>query len=322
MYNRLMRKAILILAVLVSCSTAAFCGPLEIHHINVGQGDCTLIVSPDGKTTVLIDAGDNGLGAKAVLPYLKKQKIDHLTYIFASHYDADHIGGLDEVIAGIGAKKIGTVYDRGAKPAPPTTVTYKDYARAAGADRKTLKLGQVINLRAGVSLICVAQNGVVTKKKPVPGAAANENNLCVGLLLTFKKFRYFTAGDSGGEKDGEYVDVETPVSGVIGHVNAMKVNHHGSASSSNSVFLKKLSPTVAMIDVGDDNRHSHPSQPALDRLVEAKCAIYQTEKGSGGKVSKPGCCTVAGGAIKLTTDGLSRFSVTCIGKPAKAFAIK
>lgn len=257
-----------------------------------------------------------------MLPYLKKLKIDRLTYVIASHYDADHIGGLDEVITGLGAKKIGTAYDRGTKPAPKPTSSYKDYAKAAGTRRKTLKLGQEISLGSGAFLKCVARNGTVKGKKTIAHSAENENNLCVALLLVHKRFRYLTAGDCGGKRSGVYVDIETPLSGVIGRVNAMKVNHHGSASSSNETFLSKLSPAVALIQVGNNNKHKHPSQSTLNRLVKAKCAIYQTEKGCGGKVSKPGCCTIARGAVKLTTDGLSKFSVTCIGKPARVFAIK
>lgn len=317
-----MRRLALLFPLVLLFTSAVFSGPLEIHHINVGQGDCTLVVSPNGKTTVLIDAGDNGFGTKSVLPYLKKLKIDRLTYVIASHYDADHIGGLDEVIEELGAKKVGTIYDRGVKDAPTAKPSYKDYARAAGIRRKTLKLGQEISLGSGAFLKCVALNGTVKGKRPVPNAAGNENNLCIGLLLVHKKFRYLTAGDSGGQRSGVYVDLETPLSGVIGRVNAMKVNHHGSASSSNAMFLKKLSPTVAMIDVGDKNKHKHPSQPALDRLVNAKCNIYQTEKGSGGCVSKAGRCVIAGGHIRLTTDGLSRFSVACGSKAAKVYAIK
>lgn len=316
-----MRRLALVFAVIVCFSNAGICGQLQIHAVNVGQGDCTLIVSPDGKTTVLIDAGDENRGTRSVLPYLRKHKIDHLSYVIASHYDADHIGGLDEVISGMGVRKIGAVYDRGSKPAN-VTGSFKDYAKAAHSRRKTLKLGQEISLGSGAYLKCVATNGTVKGKSPIPNASANENNLCVGLLLIHKRFRYFTAGDSGGKRSGAYVDLESPLAGVVGHVNAMKVNHHGSASSSNEVYLKKLYPAVAVISVGDKNRFKHPSQSALDRLVTAKCTIYRTEKGSGGRVSASGRDIIARGSIKLVTDGLSKFSVACGSKPPKSYPIR
>lgn len=316
-----MRRLALILVIVVWFSSAALCRQLEVHHIDVGQGDCTLILSPDGKTNALIDAGDEDCGTKSVLPYLKKHRIDHLSYVIASHYDADHIGGLDEVIKGVGVKKIGAVYDRGDKPSKSTTATFRRYSKAAGGCRKTLKLGQVISLGGGASLTCMAENGSIVKKKPIPNAAGNENNLCVALLLTYKRFRYCTAGDSGGKKSGPYVDLETPLAGAVGHVHAMKVDHHGSASSSNETFLKKLHPTVALIDVGTSN-YRHPTQSVLNRLVKANCTIYQTEKGNGGYISKQGCDIIAGGSIKLATDGQSKFSVVCGSKPAKSYPIR
>lgn len=316
-----MRRLALVFAIVLCLSNAGICRQLEVHAIDVGQGDCTLIISPDGKTTVLIDAGDEKCGTKSVLPYLKNRHIDHLSYVFASHYDADHIGGLDEVISGIGVKKIGVVYDRGDKPARSNTAAFKRYSKAADGRRKTLKLGQVISLGGGASIQCIAENGLIVKKTPISNAAKNENNLCVALLLTFKKFRYFTSGDSGGKKSGDYLDVETPMAGVVGHVSAMKVDHHGSASSSNDIFLKKLHPTVALIDVGNKNRFKHPTQSALDRLVKAQCTIYQTEAGNGGHAAAT-CDIIAGGSIRIATDGQSKFSVTCGSKPAKSYPIK
>jgi beta-lactamase superfamily II metal-dependent hydrolase len=303
-----MRKLGFILATLLVLSNAAFCQQLQIHHIDVGQGDCTLIISPDNKTVVLIDAGDNGCGDRFVRPYLTKIGVSQLKYVIASHYDADHIGGMDEVLISNDLTKIGTVYDRGDKPIPKPTYTMQSYKAAAKEHRKTLKLGQVINIGGGASIKCIAKNGVVLGKKAIPNAARNENNLSVVLLLTYKNFHYYTGGDSGGENISSYVDMETPVSTVIGHVDAMKVDHHGSASSSNNTFLNALHPTVAIIDVGTSKYH-HPTQDALNRLSEANCIIYQTEKGNGGTLTTTGSDYVTNGSIKITTDGEKQFNV-------------
>jgi len=105
-----------------------------------------------------------------------------------------------------------------------------------------------------------------------------------------------------------YVDMETPVSTVIGHVNAIKVDHHGSASSSNTTFLNALNPAVAIIDVGTSKFH-HPTQDALNRLSEANCIIYQTEKGNGGTLSTTGGDHVANGSVRITTDGEKQFRI-------------
>jgi beta-lactamase superfamily II metal-dependent hydrolase len=78
---------------------------LEIHCIDVGQGDCTLIVSSAGGT-FLFDAGNNGKGNNTVIPYLQGMGIEALDYIGASHYHADHIGGIDEVVSSLGIDSV------------------------------------------------------------------------------------------------------------------------------------------------------------------------------------------------------------------------
>ena len=76
---------------------------LEVHFIDVGQGDSTLIVC-DGET-LLIDAGDNNKGTTVQL-YLQKQGITELDYVIGTHPHADHIGGLDDVIEAFDIGKI------------------------------------------------------------------------------------------------------------------------------------------------------------------------------------------------------------------------
>ena len=312
-----MRKLGLILAAILVFSCAASCKPLRIHHIDVGQGDCTLIICPDNKTTVLIDAGDDGCGKRFVLPYLRKVGVSHLSYVFVSHYDSDHIGGMDEVIGGIGLKRVGKVYDRGDKPSPHGTSAVQSYKKAANGHRRTLKVGQVTDLGGGASIKCVAENGVVLGHGAVPKATGDENNLSVAWVLTYKHFRYFTAGDCAGQNSSPYVDMETPLASVVGRVDAMKIDHHGSATSVNTTLVGTLSATAAIIEVGTST-HNHPTQEALNRL-RGHSVVYATEKGNGGTLPS-GCEYVANEtgkptnpirSVLLTTDGTSTFTVHC-----------
>lgn len=282
-------------------SVACFAQQLEIHHIDVGQADATLIKSPTG-VTMLIDAGNNGDGTNIVLPYLSSLGITSLNYVASSHYHEDHIGGLDEVINGLGTSNIGAVYDRGSDNLP-TTGTFNDYAAAANATgrRYTVTLGQIIDLGGGVTLKCVATNGTVINYGTVSGATKSENDLSVGWVLTYNSFRYFTGGDLGGESSS-YADSETPLATQVGDVDVMKVDHHGSEYSTNQTFVNNLKPEVAIIEVGNGNTYFHPVQSTLDRLVNAHCYIYQTELGNGGTIPT-GKGVVANGNIVVKTSG-------------------
>jgi len=271
-------------------------GNLTVYVLDVGQGDSALVVSPDG-TVMLIDGGDNGKGTNVVLPYLKGLGVTHLNYIVASHYHADHIGGIDEVIKG-GISLAGLAYDRGGSYSGQT---YNDYVAAVGSKRTTITDGQIIDLGGGAQAKCIAVNG-----NGVPGAS-NENDLSVALVISFGNFDYFTAGDLSGETTSSYTDIETSVAPEVGDIEVCKVNHHGSGYSTNQYFLNTIKPEVSVFTVGD-NSYSHPAQEVIDRLAAVDSYMYLTEEGSGGTVP-PGKGKVVNGHIVITTDGVGDYAV-------------
>lgn len=276
------------------CTTTAQI--LTIHHIDVGQGDATLIRHSNGKT-VLIDAGNTGKGKNVVLPYLQTLGVTSLDYLIASHYHADHIGGLDEVIEGLSPDSVRFVFDRGGNSPLPATKAFSDYWLAAESINRhyQVALGQTIELSDNVSLRCLAVDGFVLGFGEVKNSRSDENNLSLAWLLSFKystegktyTFNYFTGGDCGGVT-GIYADLETPLAAVTGDVDALKINHHGSRYSTNQTFLDNLRPEAVVISVGDRNTYGHPTQETLDRLQNAPSVqfIYQTETGNGGTVPK------------------------------------
>jgi competence protein ComEC len=84
----------LLLTFLVFIVTLGLAQDLEIHFIDVGQGEAVLIRAPSGQN-VLYDGGDMGTSA---LEYLKYLGIENLNLVIASHNHADHMGGLPPVI--------------------------------------------------------------------------------------------------------------------------------------------------------------------------------------------------------------------------------
>jgi len=212
--------------------------------------------------------------------------VTKLNYIVCSHYHGDHLGGLDEVIYCLGVVNVDTVFDRGRdKPLPdnPGISEYETAANATGR-RKRIALGQILDLGGGVTMQCVATNGEVINYGTVSNATSSENDLSIGWLLNYESFQYFTGGDLGGDTT-YYADNETPLAAQVGDVDAMKINHHGSRYSTNHTFLDSLKPEVAFISVGDNNSYGHPTQTVLNRLVAARCFIYQTQLGAGGTVA-------------------------------------
>ncbi|MGD9403497.1 MAG: MBL fold metallo-hydrolase [bacterium] len=274
---------LLLIFALSACALLALSGPawssgaLEIHCLDVGQGDCTLIISPTGGT-FLFDAGYNGQGTGTVLPHLSSLGLTALDYISASHYHADHIGGIDEVVASLGIDSVRVaVLDRGWSY---TTQTYNSYASAVAAKRTTIYDGQVIDLGGGVTITCIAVNGNGQLSPPYDD---EENDYCVSLLVQYGAFDFWVAGDLSGVNSSYYHDIETSTSGQAGEVEVYRVDHHGSSSNSNSNLVGALSPEVSIISVGS-NSYGHPTQTVINRLVSADSYIYQTHTGSGGTI--------------------------------------
>ncbi|MFH1312308.1 MAG: MBL fold metallo-hydrolase [Candidatus Eisenbacteria bacterium] len=292
-----------VIAVLLLVPIAARCqGNLEIHCIDVGQGDCTLVISPTGGT-LLFDAGWNAMGNSVVIPYLQSLGITGLDYVCCSHYHADHIGGLDEVVNSLGIDSLRVAaLDRGWSY---TTLTYSDYAAAVAPKRTTILDGQIIDLGGGVTVTCIGVNGNGALSPPFAGSD-DENDYCVSLLVEYGDFEFFVAGDLSGVNSSSYTDIETSVALEIGDLDVYRVDHHGSASNSNANLVSTFQPEVSIISVGS-NSYGHPTQTVLNRLVSYGSYIYQTEVGSGGTIP-PGEGEVVGGHVVIVV-GAGQYTV-------------
>lgn len=270
---------------------------LKIYHIDVGQGDATLMVSPTGKT-LLMDGGQYGMGDDRIVPLMDSLGVGSLDFMFGSHYDPDHVGGLDEVVSG--GYPPDTAYDRGDSVGGNQ---FNQYLNAIRDVRQTIDTCQVIDLGGGVTITCLTVDACICQDGCVDttGTSQTENSLSVGLLVEYGDFDYWISGDlTGGGY--ETANVESVAAEVIGNVDVLRVNHHGSATSTHWHFLNTLLPEISVISVGDGNPYYHPHHAVIYRLndLPAMQVIYQTETGEGGTADK---VQVANGTVLIETDG-------------------
>ncbi|HBF22892.1 MAG TPA: hypothetical protein DDW23_03665 [Planctomycetes bacterium] len=276
---------------------------LEVWFVDVGQGDCTLLRSPTGET-FLFDGGDTGEGAATVVPLLQSLGISHLDWVSASHYHADHIGGLDEVWNyGI---RTTTCLDRG-DDSPPGTWAFSDYRNAYSSVRQTIQPGQVINLGGGVSLTCLCVKGELADGSSVDISQSSqwENSASIAWKVEFGDFDMWIGGDlTGGGNGTAYV--EQQVAPLCGDVDVYQVNHHGSYTSSSTALVTALQPEFAIIPCGSANPYGYPKQGIIDRLNYAGRAIpvWSPTEGTGAK-----SFVDTRGTIHLSTDG-NAYTVT------------
>lgn len=277
-------------------------GKLQIHFMDVGQGDGAVLISPRGEVVVI----DNGVTERCDLPvtYLKALGVTKVDLHIASHYHADHIGCTQEILDI--APLLGDALDRGYQY---STVTYTRYVQAVGTHRTTATASTVVFLDAAssdpVRLAIVALNG-----NGIP--TTDENSLSMVATIRFGSFAAVMGGDLTGYDDGGAVDVETSVARLVGRVDVYKVHHHGSKYSSNPAWLATVQPRIGILSVGESNPYGHPTAACLDRLHAAGVATYWTEKGAG-VLPQPGRDTVGGTIVVQVAPGAAEYTVTHSG---------
>jgi beta-lactamase superfamily II metal-dependent hydrolase len=283
-------------------------GRLQLHFINVGQGDAALLVSPGGETVLF----DNGVLNNCDLPvsYLSGLGIRSLDYHVASHYHSDHIGCSTEVFGTFPVTK--AAYDRGADY---ETVTYARYVARVGSLRRTAAPGETLRLDSGsanpVTITFQVVNGVTAGGRQIP--ARNENDLSVVVVVRFGEFDAVIGGDLSGERTSSYNDIETAAAAEFGKVELYKVNHHGSSHSSNDAWLARLRPLVGIVSAGVGNSHDHPKPDALARLHDVGTRTYWTTAGAGEAVPVSGRDVVGGNILVEVEPGAVQFSVAYDG---------
>lgn len=229
---------------------------LNVHYIDVGQGDSEFIELPNGQT-MLIDAGNPENGSQ-IVTYIKGLGHNKIDYLIATHPHADHIGGMEAVIKGL---DIGKIY---MPKASTNTKTFEDLLttiQSKGLKINTAKSGVSMFKTGNLSADIIA---------PVNITGDDLNQYSAVMMLTYGSNKFLFTGDAGNESEGQITsDVKADV---------LKVGHHGSDTSTSQAFLSKVSPKYAVIEVGKDNSYGHPTSATLAKLEKIGAIIYRTDK--------------------------------------------
>jgi competence protein ComEC len=241
-------------------------GPLRLYFLNVGQGDAALLVTPDG-VTILVDGGDNDRG-NALVAWLRSQGIDSIDWIMPSHPHADHIGGLNNVLAQMEV--------RGAlvSAQPWSTQTYNRQMQLISNRGIPLTVAEEgTSLQLGSTVTATVLNPpaqLLGTEEPVEDNSV-VLRVCHGTICVL-----FT-GDIGDEGEDLLLNryVGRP-SELRSHI--LKVSHHGSREPNLPPLLELIRPEAALIGVGEGNTFGHPTETALGRLAAVGARIYRTDR--------------------------------------------
>lgn len=231
----------------------------SVQFIDVGQGDATLI-KISGKN-ILIDGGDNDKGG-IVVDYLKKQKVEKIDYMIATHPHADHIGGLDNIINNFKVENI--ILPKLTDDMVPTTKTYTDLLQAI--------MNNKINvIQAKPNTSYNVGNGKLTLLAPI-GQYTDINNMSVVSKFSIGDVSFLITGDASEQSEKDLIDKNVDLKSTV-----LRVAHHGSKSSTTKAFLEKVNPSYAIISVGKDNKYGHPDKIVTDLINKNQIETYRTD---------------------------------------------
>jgi len=262
-------------------------GKLHVDFLDVGQGDSALVTMPDG-TTLMVDGGGRpridqaseeegdpvferdtrSIGEGVVSQFLWSRGMDRVDYVLATHADADHIDGLNDVVQNFRVR--GAMVARAPADDP-------EYLRFAATMRKAGV--PVDHIGAGDMLQFGDVSAQVLWPPPNYDASApSRNNDSVMLLIRYGDKRFLLTGDI--EKQGEVAVLRE---GLDLKSDLVKVAHHGSKTSSIQAFVAATHPSLAIISVGRTSMFGHPNRDVVERWRSSGAELMTT--GQRGTIS-------------------------------------
>jgi competence protein ComEC len=263
-------EILILLIILLAVNFFKAGGNVEVNFVDVGQGDCCVVLTPNRKCLIFDTGGVRekmfDVGGRVVIPYLQHENIFEVDTIFLTHCHEDHSGGAGTIIKKMPVREIITANEN-----------KSEYAATFGISEQKLK-----NLRAGQIGEIFKIDGVTIEILYAPKVGTG-NEISNVYRVSYGAISFLITGDLTKENESEMLAKNIDVSATV-----LKVGHHGSKTSSSEEFLRAVKPKVAVICVGYGNNFGHPRAEVLENLEKVHAKIYRTDKD---------------GLIKFTTNG-------------------
>ena len=239
---------------------------LEIHFLDVGQGDSCFIITPNHKT-ILIDGGGStsntfDVGKDTLIPYLLDKGYTKLDYILISHFDQDHVGGILPILEEF---KVGQVFITKQEEKSENYETFLEIVKEKNLKVREVKAGDKITIGE------VTFHILWPMEKQIEENILNNNAMV--MKLQYKSFSMLFTGDIEEVAEKKILDTYKNHLDML-KATVLKVAHHGSKSSSTEEFLKAVNSKVAIIGVGENNMFGHPNNAVLERLQAFRHADF------------------------------------------------
>lgn len=265
------KKSITILIILMSAVLVFRYIPkeLRIYFVDVGQGDCTFIVTPQNQT-ILVDGGGSefsqyDVGKNIVIPYLLDRGYTKIDYIMISHFDRDHVGGILSLMEELQVENV--IFARQEE----NSNNYQEFIELV--KEKNIKLimvekGSRIRIENEIYFDILWPQKKQMKENPF-------NNNSIVAKLVYHEFSILFTGDIEEKAEKEILQEINP---SCLETTVLKVAHHGSKTSTTTDILKEIKPKIAFIGVGKNNNFGHPNNQIIEKLQDYGVKIYRTDE--------------------------------------------
>lgn len=257
------RRCILLLHALLLVGTLAYqqCRtlPLACYFLDVGQGDCAVIVTPSQRVAIIDTGGLKNISTatRVITPFLRYLGKREADILLLSHYDFDHVGAAADLLRQLRVKKL--LLPNEALTEESQRVQQKILAQAGRTQVHVVQSGERYTLDDNAELVLVD-----VPQQAVPGNEAST----LAALHSAQGSVLFT-GDMGEERERGL---------QLQQYAVLKAGHHGSHYSSSMEFLEQVQPKLTVISCGRGNRYGHPHQKTLERLQAIGSNVVRTDE--------------------------------------------
>jgi competence protein ComEC len=279
-----------------------------IIFFDAGQADCILMFTPNGDSC-LIDSGKTNDTGDLVAEYLSSEElngvgeIDTIDLLYTTHYDLDHIGGIDQIVAN--DISFAKAFDQGLSKKRKGKENYTKYVEAVGDPndnyvkdqdesdfvRNRIQYGheEKIGLNDSVEIRCVSVRGdtkgtAYDIDRDATNYEIDENPGSIALLVRLGEFEFYTAGDQTTNKWKPKPAIERSIiasAAIPGgtDIDVLKVSNHGSDTSTSPYFIQNAIPEVAIITTEYTLKDKLPKKITLKTLQDNRCYTLITGDG-------------------------------------------
>ena len=234
--------------------------PLTVYFLDVGQGDCAVVVTPSQRVVVIDTGGLKNIatGSRVVAPFLRSLGYSRIDVLLLSHYDFDHVGGAPSLLRQM---EVGTLL-------VPNELMTAESSKMQAEILQQRKISNIKIAHSGEQIELDEQTQLRLVDVPQQQVSGNEASTLAAVRCAQGSVLF--TGDMGVEREQNLQ--------LAQQYTVLKAGHHGSRNSTGADFLAQVRPRLTVISCGRGNRYGHPHAETLQRLQEAGSSILRTDE--------------------------------------------